>query len=212
MYLGKIAALIDEDEYGFQLGHGSSMTNIQPGGVFVQSNCGGSYSRKTTIHGGFIETFCISTSQSGGTVSIGSDIVPLYSDEGTLLDITLGSSYKKFADLYTSKFNGTSVNSHGIASTSEYGVTKLSSSLTSTSTSLAATPYAVKQLNDKRTYKCLYISSPKTATSISSIVQGDYNGMIVEVETYQGGLWAAYQVSIPIDAVSSLTSYKSWIS
>lgn len=149
MYLGKIAGLIDEDEYGFQLGNGNSMTNIQPGGVFVQSNCGGSYSRKTTIHGGFIETYCISTSQSGGAVSIGSDIVPLYSDEDTLLDITLGSSSKKFADLYTSKFNGTSVNSDGIASTSGYGVTKLSSSYTSSSTSIAANSNAVYRLYNK---------------------------------------------------------------
>lgn len=110
------------------------------------------------------------------------------------------------------KIMGTAVNSTGKATTGGYGLTKLTSSLTSTSTSLAATPYAVKQLNDKRTYKCLYISSPKTATSISSIVQGDYNEMIVEVETFQGDLWAAYQVSVPIDAVSSLTSYKSWLS
>ena len=149
MYLGKISKLINEDEYGFQLGNGSSMTNIQPGGVFVQSNRGGSYSRKTTIHGGFIETYCISTSQNGGTVSIGSDIVPLYSDEDTLLDITLGSSSKKFADLYTSKFNGATVNSDGIASTSGYGVTTLSSSYTSSSTSIAANSNAVYSLYNK---------------------------------------------------------------
>ena len=91
-------------------------------------------------------------------------------------------------DVYLSEINGTELASDGIASTSEYGVTK------------------------KRTYKCLYISSPSSATSISSIVQGDYNEMIVEVETYQGSMWAAYQVSVPIDAVSSLTSYKSWLS
>lgn len=171
MYLGKIAALIDEDEYGFQLGNGNSMTNIQPGGVFVQSNCGGSYSRKTTIHGGFIETYCISTSQSGGTVSIGSDIVPLYSDEDTLLDITLGSSSKKFADLYTSKFNGTSVNSDGIASTSGYGVTKLSSSYTSSSTSIAANSNAVYSLFNKMKT----IVTRDVATSIFSSCTYDNN-------------------------------------
>lgn len=109
-------------------------------------------------------------------------------------------------------FNGVETSVDGIATTSKYGLTQLSSDLTSTSTDLAATPYAVKQLNDKRTYKCLYISSPTSATSISSIVQGDYNEMIVEVETYQGDMFAAYQVSVPIDAVSSLTSYKSWLS
>ena len=90
--------------------------------------------------------------------------------------------------LKTQSINGTELASDGIASTSEYGLTK------------------------KRTYKCLYISSPTSATSISSIVQGDYNEMIVEVETYQGDMFAAYQVSVPIDAVSSLTSYKSWLS
>ena len=90
--------------------------------------------------------------------------------------------------LKTQSINGTELAVDGIASTSEYGVTK------------------------KRTYKCLYISSPTSATSISSIVQGDYNEMIVEVETYQGDMFAAYQVSVPIDAVSSLTSYKSWLS
>ena len=91
-------------------------------------------------------------------------------------------------DVYLSEINGTELAADGIASTSEYGLTK------------------------KRTYKCLYISSPTSATSISSIVQGDYNEMIVEVETYQGDMFAAYQVSVPIDAVSSLTSYKSWLS
>lgn len=109
------------------------------------------------------------------------------------------------------KIMGTTVNSTGKATTGGYGLTKLTSSLTSTSESLAATPYAVKQLNDKRTYKCLYISSPSSATSISSIVQGDYNEMIVEVEAYVNSKYIAYSIPIPISAVSSLTSYKEWI-
>lgn len=40
----------------------------------------------------------------------------------------------------------------GLASTTYYGVTKLSSSTTSTSTALAATPSAVKAVNDRLTY------------------------------------------------------------
>lgn len=89
--------------------------------------------------------------------------------------------------LKTQSINGTELAADGIASTSEYGLTK------------------------KRTYKCLYISSPSSATSISSIVQGDYNEMIVEVEAYVNSRYIAYSIPIPISAVSSLTSYKEWI-
>lgn len=65
---------------------------------------------------------------------------------------TAGLRYQWLAgeiiDLVYDGTSWTEVNG-GIASTTYYGATKLSSSLTSTSTALAATPSAVKSVNDK---------------------------------------------------------------
>ena len=62
---------------------------------------------------------------------------------------SIGESNKKALNVHTKKINDTSVATDGIASTSEYGMTKLSTSTSSTSTTLAATPSAVKTAYDK---------------------------------------------------------------
>lgn len=74
----------------------------------------------------------------------------------------------------TQTINGTTTDVVGAASTSKYGITKLSSSTSSTSTSLAATPSAVKTAYDLA----------NTANGTANTALSGVNGTLIYDHTY----------------------------
>ena len=62
---------------------------------------------------------------------------------------SLGTSTYRWANLYTTSFNGSALNTNGIASTTGKGIVQLTNDLSSTSTALVPTANALKTVNDK---------------------------------------------------------------
>lgn len=61
----------------------------------------------------------------------------------------MGTSTYRWANLYTTSFNGSALNTNGIASTTGKGIVQLTNDLSSTSTALVPTANALKTVNDK---------------------------------------------------------------
>lgn len=85
---------------------------------------------------------------------------------------SIGTSTNKWGNLYTSKLNNTSISSTGMATSSAYGITKLYSSL-GTSTDGSMTQKAVRDAIINNT-------TPKSASTLSSsFTKGYQNGTMV---------------------------------
>lgn len=83
-------------------------------------------------------------------------------------------------------YNGTSFQmiKDGPATTTYYGLTKLSNSISSTST-LAATPYAVKTLKDLFSWRTLYSNTSSSASDGNILIQTDIQTNSFEINEFE---------------------------
>lgn len=178
---------IGDEEYGICIGKDFSMTKLGVGGIAVYSKEGGEAQKSTKIYGG---TLSVNKIQASATskIYLSDNLIP---DTDNITSI--GESGKRLSSVYANyaranHLNTTTLTTSGSASTSGYGVTKLSSSTASTSTSLAATPSAVKVAYDKGTSAFNGKGFPYAIFAIASeITYTPYTGNSAEVSLLSSG-------------------------
>lgn len=160
-----------------------------------EGSCLYSYNNDLTT-GGTIKTGQWVEIVAGKIVAGGYDTTGKYHDPRILISGNEGIVSNK---INVDELNGKKINVGGEASIYGYGLTKLSNSISSNSTSLSATPYAVKQVADK--FSFAKISKTGTGTVSTTAAFSNTKEILVQLGEFATGSYYTFTWNVNPDTI-----------